>query len=188
MLAGAQRSEARAWQALAPLWGLTLGAADAEDPCAAAARQQLLCFRGVLGLTQVRELDRPGILTLRNSRDEPHYALLVALDASSATLQTGPSTQRVPLLTLAGLWRGDFATLWRAPPAYRTPPLETAKGPLADWMAPRLPGAPSEPLKARVSAFQVAHGLKPDGLAGPMTLMQINRASGIDEPRLNTER
>jgi general secretion pathway protein A len=188
VLAGAQRSEIQAWQALAPLWGLRLSEADADDPCAAAARQQLLCFRGILGLTQVRELDRPGILTLRNAQDEPYYALLVGLDERGATLQMSEATQHLPLLALAGLWRGDFATLWRTPPAYRTPPAEEASGVLAEWLAARLPGAPGEPLKARVSAFQVAHGLKPDGLAGPMTLMQINRASGIDEPRLNSER
>jgi general secretion pathway protein A len=40
-------------------------------------------------------------------------------------------------------------------------------------------------VKARVLAFQLARGLRPDGLAGPTTLMQLNRAVGIDEPRLN---
>jgi general secretion pathway protein A len=37
---------------------------------------------------------------------------------------------------------------------------------------------------ARVLAFQLTQGLAPDGLAGPLTLKQLNRASGIDEPRL----
>ena len=43
-------------------------------------------------------------------------------------------------------------------------------------------------LKSKVQSFQVAQGLKPDGLAGPITLMQLNRATGVDEPRLQTER
>jgi general secretion pathway protein A len=60
--------------------------------------------------------------------------------------------------------------------------------PLAEWVAARIPGAPGTSLKARVSAFQVANGLRPDGMAGPLTLMQINRASGVDEPRLHSER
>ncbi len=69
-----------------------------------------------------------------------------------------------------------------------------------DWLAgrlSRLDSAParaaSEPaqsldaaLKARVMAFQRAQGLQPDGRPGPMTLMQISRATGVDEPRLNT--
>ena len=43
-------------------------------------------------------------------------------------------------------------------------------------------------LKSEVYAFQLAQGLKPDGIAGPTTFMQLNRATGIDEPRLQTER
>ena len=44
------------------------------------------------------------------------------------------------------------------------------------------PGAAS--LDARVQAFQRAHGIDADGLAGPVTYMQVNRASGVDEPHL----
>jgi general secretion pathway protein A len=39
-----------------------------------------------------------------------------------------------------------------------------------------------------VSTFQRAQGLKPDGIAGPTTFMQLNRVSGVDEPRLSTAR
>ena len=41
--------------------------------------------------------------------------------------------------------------------------------------------------KSRLAAFQLAQGLKPDGLAGPTTFMQLNRAIGLDEPRLVAE-
>jgi len=185
VLARAQHSEAAAWHELAGLWGLQL--ADG-DPCEAAQRQQVYCFRSSSGLTQVRDLGRPGLLTLRDGQDRPVYALLTGLDAGSATLLVGGRPRSVPLLVLAGLWRGEFATFWRVPPGYREPPADPASGALAEWMAARLAATAGEPLKARVVAFQVAHGLKPDGLAGPMTLMQINRASGVDEPRLNAER
>ena len=40
-------------------------------------------------------------------------------------------------------------------------------------------------LTAQVVAFQNAQGLMPDGLAGPSTLMQLNRTMGLDEPRLS---
>jgi len=185
VLARALRSESAAWRALGAGWQLTLGEGD---PCEAALRQQVLCFRSSTGLAQVRELGRPGIVTLRDAQDRPLYAMLTALDEQTATLQGASGPQTVTLQTLAGLWRGDFATFWRVPPGYREQPADAATGPLADWMASRLPAAPGLPLKARVMAFQVAHGLKPDGLAGPMTLMQINRASGVDEPRLSAGR
>ena len=42
-------------------------------------------------------------------------------------------------------------------------------------------------LRTEVKAFQLAQGLPPDGRPGPLTYMQLNRATGIDEPRLRTE-
>jgi general secretion pathway protein A len=42
-------------------------------------------------------------------------------------------------------------------------------------------------LKERVRAFQRTQGLTPDGLPGPLTLMQIERASGQTLPRLLTD-
>jgi general secretion pathway protein A len=181
VLAAALPSEAAAWRELAGLWKLELG--DAE-PCEAAVRQQIACFRASAALAQVRELQRPVLLTVRDERDHARYVLLTALNERSATVQAGGRSQTLSLWTLAGLWRGEFATFWRPPPGWREPYGDAPPPALANWMAERLPGPPEQPLKGRVVAFQVAHGLKPDGLAGPMTLMQINRASGIDEPRL----
>jgi general secretion pathway protein A len=92
------------------------------------------------------------------------------------------------------VWHGDFATLWRAPPGYREGELAGNGGPLGHWLALHLagldgPGASARlddvaSVCARVLAFQLTQGLAPDGLAGPLTLKQLNRASGIDEPRL----
>jgi general secretion pathway protein A len=42
-------------------------------------------------------------------------------------------------------------------------------------------------LRQRVAAFQLAAGLKPDGLTGPTTYMLLNRALAVDEPRLARE-
>ena len=39
-------------------------------------------------------------------------------------------------------------------------------------------------LRQRIAAFQVLQGLPSDGRAGPLTLMQLNRVAGVDEPRL----
>ena len=46
-----------------------------------------------------------------------------------------------------------------------------------------LPAAAS--LRQRIAAFQAAEGLPADGMAGPRTLMHLNRATGVDEPRLS---
>ncbi len=188
LLAAAWRSEGDAWRALAPAWKISL---DDGEPCASAARQQLQCFRSSSTLALIRQLDRPVLLTLQ-SGSKPAYAVLTGLSARSATLATGDGELSLPLAALAEVWRGDFATLWRTPPGY-------ADGAPVDWLSAQLAAAQGEPappaptrfdsgLRKRLDAFQVAQGLKPDGLAGPLTLMLINRATGVAEPRLLAQR
>ena len=38
--------------------------------------------------------------------------------------------------------------------------------------------------QSRIHRFQLAQGVTPDGRAGPLTLMLLNRATGVNEPRL----
>ena len=189
------RNEKDAWRELAPEWKLAL---DEGDPCIAAARAQVQCFRAPSSsLALIRQLDRPGILMLRDDSDRPVYALLTGLTNDTATLRMAGVSQTVSLVSLATLWRGDFATFWRAPPGFAGKLVDAGSGPVADRLAEQLaklrgehvPIATDEAAwKARVSAFQLAQGLKPDGLAGPTTFMQLNRASGVDEPHLVTSR
>jgi general secretion pathway protein A len=110
----------------------------------------------------------------------------------------GGVSQTVSLPSLDKMWRGEFATFWRAPPGYVGHPADMVPGPLADWLSARLSKLSGNaaasgkqvgetPLKSQVYAFQSAQGLKADGLVGPLTLMQLNRATGVDEPRLQME-
>ena len=179
--------EAAAWRALARFWGAALGPGE---PCSVAASQSLLCFKSRGGLAEVRRLDRPGIVRLVDARGRTAHALLTAFDGEQATLAVGGIATRVPLAELAQVWRGDFSTFWRAPPGYREGDIAST-GVGTAWLAQRLPAddkAPSGPgrdgLRNRVAAFQLANGLTPDGVAGPLTLMQLARTGGGDEPRL----
>jgi general secretion pathway protein A len=183
-----------AWRALAALWP---GAAAVDDPCAAG--QPLRCHRGTaMTLAQIRQLDRPGLLTLEVSGSGAVPVLLRGLSRDRAWLQLGPGAPvAVPLPELAAQWRGDFATLWRLPP---DAPADADTETHTRWLAARLaaaeassaaasdsapPGPPSR--RQRIAAFQRAQGLPPDGRAGPLTLMQWNRAAGVDEPHLIQE-
>jgi general secretion pathway protein A len=201
LLAAMPRDIDAAWRELAPAWKLP----TAEGPpCQAAATHRLRCFTASnLTLPLLRQLDRPGILALQRGASPPVYAVLGGLGPQHAMLEVAGRRHAVPLVTLGGLWQGEFATFWRPPPGYTAsaPDLrDGSTGAAVDWLAERLSrldGVPAraaaEPaqsldaaLKARVQAFQRAQGLQPDGRPGPMTLMQISRATGADEPRLNT--
>jgi general secretion pathway protein A len=191
--AAAPRDERDAWRELASIWKLSLGSGD---PCAAALRQQVACFRsGGFTPAVLRQLDRPGIVTLHDEANRPVHALVTGLNALGATLRIDGVAVAVTLASFESLWRGDFATFWRTPPAYVG---GDANGPLAPWLAGQLAKARGEArfagpvpdavaLKMQVQAFQATQALRVDGLAGPLTLMQLNRASGVDEPRLLSE-
>jgi general secretion pathway protein A len=187
-LASGFGNEADAWRALAPAWKLELGEGD---PCTLAREQQVQCFRSSGGnLATIRQLARPGIIGLQAGDAALSYALLTGLTDHSATLRLGAASRTVSLASLARWWRGDFATFWRVPPGFADHLVDDESDPSAAWLSERLatlqgPAARDEKLKARVSAFQLAQGLKADGLAGPTTFMQLNRALGIDEPRLS---
>lgn len=194
---GGARSDVDAWRELAPLWGIALPE-GAADPCAAAQRAQWQCFRSPNGgLPLIRQLDRPGFITLRDDAGRPVPTLLVGLSDRGATLRLGAQSMTVTLVSMANVWQGDFSTFWRAPEGYAGVLAEGARGAAVDQLAAQLaqlhgeaPPAPplayDAALRARVQAFQLSQGIVPDGRAGPTTFMQLARASGATrEPRLD---
>jgi general secretion pathway protein A len=193
-LESAPRDERVALRQLARAWQLP---ATDDEPCSAASRQDVGCYRSHGSLPLLRQLARPVVLGLRDGHDRPVYAVLAGLGPDTALLAINGLRLDVPLALLTTAWRGDYATFWREPAGYTGAISEGARGPLVDLLAARLAQqqgasapAPSQPfdstLKARVYTFQLAQGLAPDGVVGPTTLMQLNRASGVDEPWLIT--
>jgi general secretion pathway protein A len=192
LLARASHDEPDALRALATDWSLQIGVGD---PCALAANQDVRCFRAHGGVALLRLLARPSVLALHAAQDHVVYAVLSGMGRDDATLVLGKTPVQVPLTLLTTVWRGDFSTFWRVPPGYSVPLAMGSQGALVDAVGAQLAegqgaSAPAPDhvfdatLRSRVAAFQQAQGLTPDGVAGPTTLMQINRASGLAEPWL----
>jgi general secretion pathway protein A len=189
------RNMDEAWRELAQEWKAAPGEGE---PCKTLQKEQLNCFSKNLNLGLIRELGRPGILTLDAGTGAPSYAVLTGLTRDSATLRAAGTEQTVTLAALAARWQGDFATLWRAPPGYsvRT---GSANRETLEWIASRLAEVNGSAvtagkrtpdaalLKTQLRSFQLAQGLVADGQTGPMTFMQLNRVAGVEEPRLRTE-
>lgn len=176
VLAQLPASEDAALRLLAPAWGVRVP--ENAAVCTTTARQDLPCFRTRgAGLDLLRQLDRPAVLVL-NLAGRTAYAVLRSLDSANATLEIDGKPRHVAISALAVGWRGDLITFWRDPDT--TPDATDAR------LARVLPGLPAGLSRSeRIARFQVAQGLPPDGRAGPLTAMRLNRASGLDEPRLS---
>ena len=185
--AAALPDEAEAWRALALRWGVTL--ADGVDACAAAGVQGLQCLRTRGGLDLIRRLGHPVIVELQDDAGRRGHALVTGFTEGAVVLQTADGPRTVAPAALARVWRGEFATLWRPPPGWRTDaPLAAVEA----WLRPRLAAARATgadlPLREQVLAFQTDRGLTPDGRLGPLTLIALAQAAGDAGPRLETWR
>ena len=185
-----------AWHALGTHWKLPPG--DGY-PCRSANVQGLQCYRANgLTLPQLRQLNRPGILTLHVDRAAPVYAVLVGLGEQTATLRLADGLHSVRLVSLGRWWRGDFATYWQPPADYRPELRDGSSGGAVEHLGTQLdrleavaapfpatgPRILDAALRERVLTFQRSQGLKADGQPGPMTFMQLDSATGMNPVRL----
>jgi len=185
--------KAAALRQLAGMWGLAL--VDG-DPCPTAARLNLRCLQTKGGIDELRQLDRPAVLTLRDDPVAPNYVLLTALDKRNATIMAPGGTPRtLSLEALGARFGGEFTTFWRAPRSWRDEVSVGDHGPDVDWLAKRLSQLyelkkPQEnqpldaALRSRLTEFQTEQHLKADGVAGPKTFIRLYQLGGVQEPRL----
>ena len=185
--------KAAALRQLAGMWGLAL--VDG-DPCPTAARLNLRCLQTKGSLEDVRLLDRPAVLTLRDDPVAPNYVLLTALDKRNATIAApGGAARTIGVDALAARFGGEFTTFWRAPRSWRDEISVGDHGPDVDWLARRLSElyelkkpVDNQPLDAalrsRLTEFQTEQQLKADGVAGPKTFIRLYQLGGVQEPRL----
>ena len=184
-----------AYRQLIQLWHLTLAEGDA---CPLAQKQNLHCFTSKDGLSEIRRLDRPGILTLYDDQNQAYYGVLTGLGQQSATLRIGARTENVTLTALARRWHGAYRTFWRGPAGEPREIAIGASGADVDWMAAHLARASNLPqptarlpfdvaMRARVREFQLAQGLALDGIPGVQTMMRLASVVDGGEPHLQPD-
>lgn len=177
---------------LATKWEVDLAPGEG---CQEAAKRNLRCWQTKGGLAEIRKLNRPVIIKLRDDPAKPQTVLLSALSASKATLVTSAGTEFVPLDALEDRFDGSFTTFWRAPRSWREEITQGDKGPDVDWLARRLAQIngikkprENQPLAGEtlryLREFQFAQGLKADGVAGPKTFIRLSQPGKQTEPRL----
>jgi general secretion pathway protein A len=196
LLAQLPSSSAAAWAAHDGVWAW--GPSE-RNPCAQGASQAWRCYASSkTTLAQLRQINRPGLITLYDAQGALRHALLTRLEAEHLTLAlatpAGLQTLRIPTGDLAPYWRGQFAAPWALPEALRTLPRPGGSLPAPDSAAAQALQAlvtnpsdatPStEDLALRLRRFQLAQGLTPDARLGNITLMQVARSAMPEQPQL----
>ena len=189
------RSEALAYAALFRAWGANDEGADA---CKQAEGLGLRCRSARGGLDELRSVNRPAALLMRDEQGRVFHAALTALDDKSATFVIGAETRTVALGALAAQWAGQYTLLWRLPPDARENIPRGVRGPAVQWLITQLAQARGqvvetskaplfdEVVERQVKQFQLAQGLVPDGLVGPQTVMRLAGVGDRSAPELLT--
>ena len=186
---------------LLSLWGIDYDAA-AGSACRQAEAQGFSCSSQRGSWNGIRQLDRPVVLTLTDSRGRSHQPVLVSLDDSVAELSFGDNRISFPVSEIADLWFGKFLLIWR--PASGSPRAISPgmKNDNVRWLRQSLAVLDSnyqpqpsdsdffdDGLQQQLIAFQRQHRLEADGLAGQKTQIIINSLLALDDtPRLSAAR
>jgi general secretion pathway protein A len=187
------RNKAIAYGALFRAWGAEYNGADA---CRQAEGLGLRCRSARGGLDELRRLNRPAILLMRDEQGQEFNATLVALTDKTATFAIGAATSTIALRALGTQWAGQYTLLWRMPPDARESIRAGARGPAVQWLIGQLAQAQGrvadsgkdalfdDAVVRQVKQFQLAQGLIPDGAVGPQTVMRLAGVGDKTAPKL----
>ena len=192
------QSLAEAFGALFDLWGKNYEPSANPIACDYAATVGLACLERQGSRRSLEFINRPAILQLRDERGRTRQVVVEQLDGELAMIATPVGSQQVPFREIEEYWYGDFRVLWRIPE------FMTGDGFYGDdsgqqlWigarmmeLAERLSSGGQEAARVKrmemtdqVRWYQEKRGLTVDGIAGAMTIIQMNNDLAENIPRL----
>ncbi|MGI9309612.1 MAG: AAA family ATPase [Gammaproteobacteria bacterium] len=185
-----------AFQTLFGLWGAEYSPSRLRA-CEQAEQFGLHCLFQRGSLSQVQSLDRPAILTVRDSHGLNHQVVLANMDEQNGMLYLGDELYRVRLNEIADIWFGEYLLLWRPQsgafralyPGMSDPTVKWLRQSLVKIQHREIDPIDSEyydkELVDRVEEFQRENRLNVDGLVGQRTQITINSSINKDSvPRL----
>ncbi|MCZ6560329.1 MAG: AAA family ATPase [Gammaproteobacteria bacterium] len=177
-----------AFTTLFELWNGTYRAGDTAA-CQQAVEQGLQCVYQRGSWAQLRQHNRPVILTLLDEQGLEHNLVMSSLDDEVAELRIGVNTFGVSMEAIARFWFGDYLLIWR-PVSNDNRTLSLGMtGTDVRWLREsldKLNGYPTamldsdlfdQELQQLVREFQRKNRLRIDGIAGTQTLITLASAN-----------
>lgn len=165
--------------------------------CQYARSEGLACLERQGTRRSLEFLNRPAILELRDQSGKRGYAVMKSLDGAMATIATPEGSREVTFTSIERYWFGDFRILWRRPD-FLDVPADSGSREEQLWIGARMMELADKHSESSVEMgrinrmstekqirwYQDLKGLTVDGIAGAMTIIQINNDLGGPFPRL----
>lgn len=165
------------------LWDVGVRVGTGDNVCRTLRRQGIECYKTTGGLKDLRQMDRPAILTVTDDAGATKYVLVTQLTEDRARLETPKGGVDVSIVDLSRAWNGEIFLLWRR----ETKEVQLGpgqRGPSVVWLRQRLAEMMSKPavrsdryddgLKEEVRLFQEARELFADGVVGIRTRIALS--------------
>ncbi len=181
---------ALAWHGLATLWN-DVGQSEAiRIACLEQGKTGFGCLTDEGNWSRIGRLGLPVVLVLLG--DQPQYLLLRGMHGSQVLVGSGESPRWVPQTLIEDRWLGRYLVAWPQAAGWPAQIRRGASGEAVEIVM-ELAGQAAVPwtggrqfdgqFEAWLKAFQSRHGLEPDGIVGPETLLHL-MAPTISSPRL----
>lgn len=173
---------------------LSLAVGDITNPCLASVAVNYSCEKVRLASwDELKDINRPGLMTLATSDKKWVYLLLAGLSENYVLIIENGVERIIPWRDIAPLWTGDFYYVWSRPQGFEKSLQLGDKSDLVTWVAEQFAQLDQQPapltrqfytekLKKRVELFQRTQNILPDGVIGAQTLRRLNEVLGVDKP------
>ncbi|WP_350432753.1 AAA family ATPase [Shewanella sp. H8] len=163
--------------------------------CQAAQQQGLACYQQQGNWYSIMRLNYPAVVYLQDAQANVFYGVIVERQAEQILLQLGEQQFWVNKDWFDRHFSGTFEILWQPDSVLpREISLSSSLGQV-QWLENSLALVNKRParlltqfdsdLEQQLMQFQRQHGLKPDGIAGNQTLVQLNLYLSQQGPRLS---
>ncbi|MDA8944360.1 AAA family ATPase [Porticoccaceae bacterium] len=185
--------------ALFALWSVEIEPLFSEEEVYSVAAENELGAEKLINLllSELIELDRVGIVWVRDDNNRLKSYVLTAIDSGFVNLQGVKGERKETLEWLAENWNGAFLHLWHRPIDILSLRLGDKNAVALDWLQSRLlqiddiyqpiitGGYFNEAVRLQVLNFQQQQGIRADGVVGQQTIMKLNELTMSSLPRLS---
>lgn len=178
-------------------WRRDYARLEGKTGCQRAQSVGMRCVYGSGNWNRLRQLDRPAVIELIDTRGQRHHVLVTGIGDDRVALEIGGEAREYGLAELDRYWYGKYLSLWTPPPGGEVGFKLGMRGTGVVWLRQALgrfsgeavPDSASEvfdaALEDQVKVFQRRHGLDDDGIVGRGTLIHLDVYGGTrPTPRL----